>query len=44
MVGLIVAICIIAVILIIVLVSNIRVVPQAYAYVVERLGSYHTTW
>lgn len=44
MVGLIVALCIIAVILIIVLVSNIRVVPQAYAYVVERLGSYHTTW
>ncbi len=44
MVGLVVAICIIAVILIIVLVSNIRVVPQAYAYVVERLGSYHTTW
>lgn len=44
MVGLIVALCIIAVILIIVLVSNIRVVPQAFAYVVERLGSYHTTW
>ncbi len=44
MVGLIVAVCIIAIILIIVLVSNIRVVPQAYAYVVERLGSYHTTW
>lgn len=44
MVGLVVAICIIAVILIIVLISNIRVVPQAYAYVVERLGSYHTTW
>lgn len=44
MVGLVVAICIIAVILIIILVSNIRVVPQAYAYVVERLGSYHTTW
>lgn len=44
MVGLVVAICIIAVILIIILVSNIRVVPQAFAYVVERLGSYHTTW
>ena len=44
MVPRIVAICIIAVILIIVLISNIRVVPQAYAYVVERLGSYHTTW
>lgn len=44
MVGAIIAICVIAVILIIILVSNIRVVPQAYAYVVERLGSYHTTW
>lgn len=44
MVGAVIAVCIIAVILIIVLVSNIRVVPQAYAYVVERLGSYHTTW
>lgn len=44
MIGAVIAVCIIAVILIIVLVSNIRVVPQAYAYVVERLGSYHTTW
>lgn len=26
------------------LVSNIRVVPQARAYVVERLGAYHGTW
>ncbi|MCI8609937.1 MAG: SPFH/Band 7/PHB domain protein [Firmicutes bacterium] len=26
------------------LVSNIRVVPQAKAYVVERLGAYHSTW
>ena len=22
----------------------IRIVPQAKAYVVERLGAYHTTW
>lgn len=44
MVPVIVAICIVAVILIIILVTNIRVVPQARAYVVERLGSYHTTW
>ena len=26
------------------LVSNIRIVPQARAYVVERLGSYNSTW
>ena len=26
------------------LVTNIRIVPQARAYVVERLGSYHGTW
>lgn len=26
------------------LVSNIRIVPQARAYVVERLGAYHATW
>ena len=24
--------------------SCIRVVPQAYAYVIERVGTYHTTW
>ncbi len=24
--------------------SNIRVVPQAYAYVIERLGAYNQTW
>ncbi len=29
---------------IILIVANIRVVPQAYAYVVEQLGVYHTTW
>lgn len=25
-------------------VSNIRIVPQAHAYVIERLGAYHSTW
>ncbi len=28
----------------ILVISNINIVPQANAYVVERLGSYHTTW
>ncbi len=32
------------VVLLIVLIANIHIVPQAHAYVIERLGSYHTTW
>ena len=32
------------VIAIILVVTNIKIVPQARAYVVERLGAYHTTW
>lgn len=27
-----------------IIVRNVRIVPQANAYVVERLGAYHTTW
>lgn len=30
--------------LIIVIVKNIKIVPQAHAYVIERLGTYQTTW
>ena len=33
-----------AVIAIVIIITNIHVVPQAKAYVVERLGAYHTTW
>ena len=40
---LIVVICLL-VILIVVLIANIKIVPQATAQVVERLGSYRTTW
>ena len=29
---------------IIILISNIKVVPQAHAYVIERLGAYRSTW
>ncbi len=36
--------CLVAALFIWLLVSNIRVVPQARAYVVERLGAYHATW
>ena len=35
---------ILAVIVIILIIANIHVVPQARAYVIERLGAYHTTW
>ena len=34
----------IAGIILIVLISNVKIVPQAYTYIVERLGGYHTTW
>ena len=32
------------VIAIIILISNIKIVPQAYAYVIESLGAYKETW
>lgn len=35
---------VLAVIILAVLVSCIKIVPQAYAYVVERLGAYQSTW
>ncbi len=34
----------ILVLLVIIFVSNIKIVPQAHAYIVERLGAYHATW
>jgi regulator of protease activity HflC (stomatin/prohibitin superfamily) len=35
---------IIVAILLVVLIANIQIVPQARAYVIERLGAYSTTW
>lgn len=35
---------IIAIVVAIILIANIRVVPQAHAYVIERLGKYKGTW
>ncbi len=29
---------------IVVVIANIKIVPQAYAYVIERFGGYHSTW
>jgi len=31
-------------IFIVVLLINAKIVPQSYAYVIERIGQYHTTW
>lgn len=31
-------------VIVVLLVSNIKVVPQAHAYVIERLGAYNATW
>ncbi len=42
-VPLIVVLCLLAIV-IVVLIANIKIVPQATAQVVERLGSYRTTW
>ena len=35
---------IIAVVVIVILVSCIRIVPQAEAFIIERLGGYNQTW
>ena len=35
---------IIAIAVIILVISNIKIVPQAYSYVIERFGGYHDTW
>ncbi len=43
MTGLIVLAILVAIVLIIVI-SNVHVVPQSKAYVIERLGAYHQTW
>jgi regulator of protease activity HflC (stomatin/prohibitin superfamily) len=39
-----IAIVILAIIILIILVKNIRIVQQARAFVIERLGAYSTTW
>ncbi len=35
---------IIAIIVLLFIVSNVRIVPQAYAFIIERLGGYNGTW
>ena len=34
----------IGVVVLLILINNIKIVPQAHAMVIERLGRYHTTW
>ena len=34
----------ISVIVVLLLLTNVRIVPQAETYVIERLGAYLTTW
>ena len=31
-------------VILLVLIANLKIVPQAQVYIIERLGSYHTTW
>ena len=40
----IIAFGIVGIVVLLLLISNIHIVPQARAYVVERLGGYHATW
>jgi regulator of protease activity HflC (stomatin/prohibitin superfamily) len=42
--GVIVAIVIALFIFVIIFASSFKIVPQAHAYIIERLGTYHTTW
>ena len=37
-------IAILVLLLIVIIIANIKIVPQANAYVMERLGAYHVTW
>ncbi len=39
-----IALLIIAAVVIIIVISNVKIVPQSKAYVIERLGTYSTTW
>ena len=35
---------ILLILVVVFVIPNIKIVPQASVYVIERLGSYHTTW
>ena len=42
--GTIIAILVVVFILLMIIITNIRVVPQAHAFIIERLGAYTGTW
>ena len=42
--GIVITLIVLLVLALILAIANIHIVPQAHAYVVERLGSYHATW
>ena len=42
--GPLIVVAVILLIILIAIVSNVKIVPQAHTYVVERLGAYHSTW
>ena len=42
--GAIIAIVIALLFIVILVAASFKIVPQAHAYVIERLGTYHTTW
>ena len=42
--SLVIILIVILVVVVVLVLPNIRVVPQARSYVIERLGSYYTTW
>lgn len=37
-------VCVLLVVILLVVISNIKIVPQAQAYILERLGGYQATW
>ena len=42
--GPLIAVLVVVFIVLLVAIANIKIVPQSKAYVIERLGAYHTTW
>jgi len=35
---------VVAIIILLLIATNVKIVPQAYVYVIERLGAYHASW
>ena len=35
---------VILILVVIIIIPNVKIVPQSKCYIIERLGSYHTTW